>query len=285
VSELADDDVLIEIAGAQTTVCAVIGRVTAAGARGTHLLEREVLAGSIDPCGECDICRRGGAAVCPQARRRGPLSPADRTVVAAARWVVPLADGLALPSPAGAAVAGDVVLAYTLYARTGLGPREPVVVVGADPVARFLVEILLGKGITPVVLADPGNAAWCEWLTRRGASVVAADTNADAVRPAIAAAFAGASGGRPWRVIATGGSLLAAALAGPRATLTVLATGDATCDLAALAAREVTVIGVAGAHPDLVVEAAAMCVRGEVDLAGGTAAGSNSVMQAIVRAG
>jgi hypothetical protein len=29
------------------------------------------------------------------------------------------------------------------------------------------------------------------------------------------------------------------------------------------------VIGVAAAHPDLIVEAAAMCARGEIDLLGG----------------
>jgi hypothetical protein len=68
--------------------------------------------------------------------------------------------------------------------------------------------------------------------------------------------------GRPWRVIACADGSRAAALAGPRATLTLLAPiaalpGDAI-------AREVTIIGVAGAHPDLVVEAAAMCARGDV---------------------
>ena len=62
-------------------------------------------------------------------------------------------------------------------------------------------------------------------------------------------------------------ALVAAALAGPRATLTVLAPGAALP--AALIDREVTVIGVAGPHPDLIVEAAAMCVKGEIDLAGG----------------
>ena len=73
---------------------------------------------------------------------------------------------------------------------------------------------------------------------------------------------------------------LGAALAGPRATLTVLAPvptlpGD-------LVAREVTVIGVAGAHPDLVVEAAAMCVKGELDLVSGTSTTRNRELRAFV---
>ena len=72
----------------------------------------------------------------------------------------------------------------------------------------------------------------------------------------------------------------AASLAGPRATLTVRAAPGAPgaagepAALLELAAREVTILGVAGAHPDLVVEVAAMCVKGEIDLAGGTAAGA-----------
>jgi hypothetical protein len=75
-------------------------------------------------------------------------------------------------------------------------------------------------------------------------------------------------------------ALRAAALAGPRSTLTLLApvpelSGD-------VVAREVTVIGVAGAHPDLVVEAAAMCAKGEIDLQDGTSEQPNDVMRAVV---
>ena len=128
--------------------------MTVAGERARGLVDRRVLVGPIDPCGECDVCRRGGAAVCPLAKRRDELGA---SVVAAGRWLVPLDDGLPLPSPSAAAVAGDVALAYTLYARTGVGPREPVVVVGGSPIARFLIEILLAKGVTPTAVADPGH--------------------------------------------------------------------------------------------------------------------------------
>ena len=65
---------------------------------------------------------------------------------------------------------------------------------------------------------------------------------------------------------------LAAALAGPRATLT-RARARRRALPGDLVAREVTVIGVAGPHPDLIVEAAAMCVKGEIDLAGGVGEG------------
>ncbi len=252
------DDVEIALDAVQVHGAAGVGRVVRTGERAEGLLDRRVLVGPIDPCGECDVCRRGGAPVCPLARRRDALG---HTVTAAARWLVPLDDGLALPVPAAAAVAGDVALAYTLYARTGVGPREPVVVVGAGPIGRLLIEILLAKGIAPIAVATGGP--WADWLRARGVPA-AAD------RAALAAAFAQDHGGRPWRVLCAdpAAAATAAALAGPRATLTVLA-GDAALP-ADLLAREVSVLGVAGPHPDLVVEVAAMCAKGEIDLWDGT---------------
>jgi D-arabinose 1-dehydrogenase-like Zn-dependent alcohol dehydrogenase len=279
----ADDDVAIDVEGAQRTAqgIAIIGRVVETGARATSLAGRRVLAGPIDPCGECEICRRGGAAVCPRARRRNGAIPLR--VTAAARWLVPLGDGLDLPAPAGAAAAGDAAVAYTLYARTGLSPREPVVVTGASPIARFLVEILRAKGASLVVVVDPEHAAWGAWVSERGAAIALAAGDDDEARAAVAEALAAQGAGpRPWRVLATApeAASRAAALAGPRATLTLLAPapnlpGD-------LLAREVTVIGVAGAHPDLLVEVAAMCAKGEIDLVGGTAATPDALMRAVV---
>jgi D-arabinose 1-dehydrogenase-like Zn-dependent alcohol dehydrogenase len=235
------DDVEIALEAVQVHGAAGVGRVIAAGEHGGSLIDRRVLVGAIDPCGECDVCRRGGAAVCPAQRRRSELGA---RVIAAARWLVPLDDGLDLPVPSAAAVAGDVATAYTLYARTGAGPREPVVVVGAVPIGRFLVEILLAKGVP-----------------------VAGD------RRTLAAAFADQGlGTRPWRVICADPAATAdaAELAGPRATLTVLAGAPPQPMAGDLLAREVSIIPVAGPHPDLVVEAAAMCVKREIDLPDGT---------------
>src|SRR5688572_25486682 len=139
---------------------ALVGRVDDASEGAAVLLGKRVLVGATDPCGQCDICRRGGAAVCPLANKRTGVQARVRV---ASRWVVALGDGLELPVPAAAAVAGDVATAYTLYARTGLGPREPVVIVGTNPITRFLVEILRAKDITPTVLVD-GEDAWRAWL-------------------------------------------------------------------------------------------------------------------------
>src|ERR1051326_3125713 len=107
---------------------------------------RRVLVPPFDPCGECDVCRRGGAAVCPQLVRRTPAA----RINANERWLVPLAGELDIPGAEAAAIAGDVATAYTLYARSNVAPRDPVVITGATPVARFLDQILRAKGITPI---------------------------------------------------------------------------------------------------------------------------------------
>jgi 6-hydroxycyclohex-1-ene-1-carbonyl-CoA dehydrogenase len=259
---------------------AAVGRVDDASEGSAILLGKRVLVGPLDPCGQCEVCRRGGAAVCPFAKRR-EISARLRV---ASRWVVALGDGLELPVPAAAAVAGDVATAYTLYARTGLAPRDPVVIVGDTAVARFLVEIVRAKGITPTVIAS-GDESWRSWLLAKGAAVVRGDDGDDAVRDATTAAIAAQGlGVKPWRVIATSAAVLAraAALTGPRATLTAYVDGKAPALPAELLAREVTVIGVAGPHPDLIVEAAALCVKGDIDLAGGVAISGGDVTRATV---
>jgi 6-hydroxycyclohex-1-ene-1-carbonyl-CoA dehydrogenase len=276
VSESGADDVEVEIEAASTR--SAVGRVIAAGEQAGALLGKRVLVGALEPCGDCEVCRRGGAPVCPLAKHRDNFAG---RVIAAGRWVVMLGDGIELPLPAAAAVAGDVAIAYTMYARTGIGPREPAVVTGATPIARFVVEILVAKGVTPTVVADPANAAWCDWVLAKGAilSRVSATTSDDDARRAVAAAMAAATAEspeapetratstKPWRVFACADHVRAYALANARATLTVLAPAPPLP--AELVAREVTIIGVAGAHPDLVVEAAAMCVKREIDLPGG----------------
>lgn len=245
---------------------AAVGLVDDATEGSAVLLGKRVLVAPNDPCGQCEVCRRGGAAVCAFAKPRGPIGKRLRV---ASRWTVALGNGLDLPMPAAAAVPGDVTTAYTLYARTGLGPREPVVVVGGNAVARFLVEILRGKGITPTVIAS-GDEAWKSWLIGKGAAVVEAQHEAVA-----SAVSAQGMGNRPWRVIATSPDSVpvAANLAGARATLTALANAETPALPGELLTREVTIIGVAGPHPDLIVEAAALCVKGEIDLAGGVGEG------------
>lgn len=257
-----DDSVVVAISAARGD--SGVGDVVDAGERAQVLLGKRVLVGPIDPCGECDVCRRGGAAVCPLAVRRGALTAGERVRVAA-RWVVALGNGLELREDLAAAAAGELALAYTLYARTGIGPREPTIVTGNNAIAKFLLQILLAKGIAPTAVADPDDDGWIDWLLSKGIAIarVARDATDDDARGAVTATLAAQdAAGRAWRVIACDGPARAAGIAGPRATLTLRAPIETIAG--ACLAREVTIIGVAGAHPDLVVEAAALCARGDV---------------------
>ena len=302
-----DGDVVVAVAAAQlrrseldsrgaVPGVAAFGTVIAAGEQALGLLGKRVLIGAIDPCGECDVCRRGSATACPSATHRGAASRgtlAER-VTAQARWTVALDDEMQLAGPALAAIAGDAAAAYTLYARSNVASRDPVIVLGTSPVTRFLVEILLAKGITPVVLADAAAAAWTAWLVAKQAIVcrVAIDggkavpISDDVRRQVTAAVIASAPEGsatRAWRIIVTSTDAIGTALglaAAPGAQLTVWAPSDEQTEftvqiernagqLAAAWLQEASVIAVTNAHPDLLVEVAAMAAKGEIDLLGG----------------
>jgi 6-hydroxycyclohex-1-ene-1-carbonyl-CoA dehydrogenase len=241
---VADDEIAIDVEAERGG--AAIGRVFATGPNATALAGKRVLIGSIDPCGECDVCRRGGTAVCPRLRRR--TSPLGPRATAAARWAIVLGEDGGVDLPASGVSAGaDVAIAYTLYARTGIGPREPTVVVGASAVATALVQVLSAKGID--------------------AAHVSGTTPLEDLRAEVTAKFAEQGlGAKPWRVIATtaADAGLAAALCGARSTLTVLSHPDSPAHPADLVAREVAVIPVAGPHPDLYVEAIALVMQGSV---------------------
>jgi D-arabinose 1-dehydrogenase-like Zn-dependent alcohol dehydrogenase len=260
----AHDEVTIALDAAQPSGAGV-GVAVDVGARSAALRGQRVLVGAFDPCGACEVCRAGSVAACPRGTPRG--APANRRVRASSRWLVELGDGLELPVPAAAAVAGDVALAYTLYARASLAPREPVVVVGGNAIARFLVDILRAKSIAPILVVDD-TSAWRDEPASRGVSVAGSATAHDDVAAAIAAQGVGS---RPRRVLATEPSAIALAceLAGARATLALVSGRDTPALPGQLFAREVCVIGVAGPHPDLMLEAAALCARGDIDLVGG----------------
>jgi hypothetical protein len=280
---------------------AAIGRVVAAGDQALTLLEQRVLIGSVDPCGQCDVCRRGGATVCPLASHRGSAGRgtlAERITVAG-KWVVPIAgdlgldkivraidDGVDLTGAAQprveraalAVLAGDAALAYTAYARSDLAPKDPVVLLGRSPITRFLVEILLAKGLEPVVVVDRQAApAWTAWLTSRGARVAEHDDSLAGLHRAVIAAMAGDTasvGGpsRPWKLLATEPTSLlrASELAGPRAIVTAIGPGPFSAVDPTAWNREVTILAVVAASPELIVETAALAIRGQLDVGAGT---------------
>jgi threonine dehydrogenase-like Zn-dependent dehydrogenase len=229
-----DDDVVVAVEAASLGPVSLAERAEVPGRAAVGRDGARVVVGPTQPCGDCDLCRRGAAPVCPNGRTLGVDAPgtlAER-VVARARWVLPLGAELDVPGPTAALIGHEAGLAYALYARAGVGPRDPTVILGDGPIARLLTQILTAKN------AAPGGDG---------------------------------GGDRPRKIFAVDGTGVAEALAiaGPRATIAVEALAGATGEvngLEAALAREVTVIGVAGAHPDLLPEIAALVVRGELDL-------------------
>jgi threonine dehydrogenase-like Zn-dependent dehydrogenase len=289
------DDVTMEVDGAWLAPgvaaavvagSAAVGMIVEAGEQARALVGTRAVIGPHVPCGDCEVCRRGGAAVCPRGGvlgvdRRGTL--ADRITVPA-RWVVGFGGGLDIPGPIAAAVGGDLAIAYALYARASIGPREPAIVIGGDAVARLLVQILIARGVTPIVVAEAERADAIADAVARGAAAatIAAGDDVAAVRRRVAAVAeslaqtpddrAEGAVGKPVRLFATTDAArpLALALAGPRAMVVVrarLAGPDPGLALTGeLLALEVTAHAVRGAHPDLLVEAAALVVKAEVRL-------------------
>jgi D-arabinose 1-dehydrogenase-like Zn-dependent alcohol dehydrogenase len=216
---------------------AAVGRVTGGGEHAAPFVGARVLVGTHVACGECEVCRRGGAAVCPAGGAHGVTRPGTlaKTITVPVRAVLPLAGGLDVPGPVAAAIGGDLAVAYAMYVRASIGPREPAIVVGDDACAAMLARVLVAKGVTPAVGAEEGARIAAE--------------------------------GKPLRVFATTAAAVPAALAlvGPRTTLVVRA-GQGVELAPALLAREVTLHAVVGAHPDLLTEIAALVVRGDVVL-------------------
>jgi 6-hydroxycyclohex-1-ene-1-carbonyl-CoA dehydrogenase len=259
-----------------------VGRVVAAGAEAQAMLGMRAIIGPHVPCGDCELCRRGGAVVCPMGARLGVTARgalAER-VTMPSRWVVGFGGDLDVPGPAAALLGGDAALAYAMYARAGVGPRDATIVLGDGPVARFLVEILAAKNAAPVVVVR-SNApdGWGTWVAARAHAAHVADDAPDAESraAALAAMKAAGNGGKPWKLFETSGEAArqtrALAIAGPRATVVLAAPGAtgnpaAPVELGDALDEDSTVIGVAGAHPDLLVDVAAMAVKGELDVAG-----------------
>ena len=299
--ELPGDSVLVAVeacvigaperftTGAHIPGGAAVGTVVRAGDEAGHLLDRRVVLGPEQACGECDVCRRGKPVMCPHGRILGRTCAGTLAsfVAVRARWVCALDGDLACPalrSPAAALLGREGAWAYTMFARAGVAPGEPVFVVGGDVVARMLIEIAIARGARPMVVHEPAHTGFADWLTDLGATSVpiASTARDDEVRiVADEAAGAGGYGQRPRYVFETSAlahtRATALALCGPGARLTWLSVRALGLRAEpAVAARpdaidtildlDATLVGVAGAHPDLLPELAALVVRGELDI-------------------
>lgn len=217
---------------------AAVGRVTASGEAASHLVGARVAVGPYWPCGECDVCRRGNACVCPSGdvlgrSRDGTMA---ESVVAAARWVCRVDGELDIPGSSAALLPREATDAYAMWARAGVSPGEPVVVVGDGPVARLVEQIATARGCKPSRPADAEP-------TQKPRRIFETTGTADSRAAALAAANAGA-------------------------TIALYSTEtNAPLDIATLVPLDATVVAIAGAHPDLMPEVAALAVKGDLALA------------------
>ena len=125
-----------------------VGVVTQTGDAASFLAGQRVLVGAIDPCGECDVCRRGRVGACPHQRQGAARE---------ARWLCALAGPLegAVPGPTAAVLAHEAALLYTMFARAGVAPGETTRWFG-DPARRELgARIARAKG---AVVVEDGPA-------------------------------------------------------------------------------------------------------------------------------
>jgi L-iditol 2-dehydrogenase len=259
---------------------AAVGMVIEAGASALELRGKRVVVGPDMACGECDTCRRAAVAACPHRAVLGRTvhGTLASAVVARARWACVLDGGLQIDGPAAALIGREAAWAYTMFVRAGVGPGETVIIAGHDVVARFLVEIAVAQGARPVVLVTQDRPAWSAWIHARGG--MAARTEAARAGEALASARATAGQSeRPWCIFATDAEpaqrSLALAVMTPGSRVVFLARpalglGPAgpPLDIDAVVDADGTLLGVAGAHPDLLPEVAALAVRGELDLPG-----------------
>ncbi len=228
-----------------------------------------VLVAAYVACGDCEVCRRGGASVCPQ---RVDL-PAGAEVTTHVRAVLPLGDDLASPAlggEGGALTASAAAVAYAMYARASIAPRDATIVVGDDVVAHLLVDVLIAKGAPPVVVTT--SPALRAHAAARRLHAVAPDALASELP---AACLAVEHGTRPRRIFATtlAVPIDAVGLLGPRTAVVTLAPSAlAGLDAIALAPWEATCLGVVDGHPDLLIDVAALVQRGELDVAAAAAA-------------
>jgi len=254
----------LDLAAGRAPGGAAVGRVAAAGAAAAHRVGERVLVGPVRPCFECDVCRRGHPAVCPARLRLGlDVDGALAShVVARARATTGLTgplDGV-LPGPEAALLPREAALAYDMAVRAGLAPGDVAIWLGSGPIARLGAAVTRALGAaTFVPTAEELALSPRDCATAVGERLRAAGAT---LPPRVFEVSARAVGRER-----------AAALAGPGATLVLLAASaagspDAAALPAALLDGDVAVVGVAGAHPDLLPELAALVARGELDLAG-----------------
>ncbi len=167
----------------------ISGRVVAAGEKAGNWLGRSVIVPAVIPCGVCLACRAGRPTICRQQFMPGN----DGDGGFATHVLVPSRGLCAVPEhlPAGlslemlSVVADAVTTPYEAIRRSGLGPDDVAVIVGAGGVGGFGVQIAAALGAA--VVAIDVDQERLELASRHGAGLVldARSTDLKSLRAAI----------------------------------------------------------------------------------------------------
>jgi 6-hydroxycyclohex-1-ene-1-carbonyl-CoA dehydrogenase len=140
----------------------ISGRVIAAGERALDWVGRAVIIPAVLPCGECDVCARGLATICPMQKMPGN----DIHGGFAGHIVVPARGLCEVDEPrlakAGLELADVSIVAdalttpYQAVKRSGLRSGGLAIVVGAGGVGGYCAQIAKAVGATVIVIdVDP----------------------------------------------------------------------------------------------------------------------------------
>jgi len=185
----------------------ISGTVVGAGTASRALIGRQVVVPAVTPCGQCEACRQGRGAICPE-----QVFPGSDIHGGFATHVRVPAHGLckvpALDDPAVnragltladlAVVADAVSTPYQAIRRSGLGQDDLAVFVGAGGIGGFGVQLAAALGAA--VVAIDVDAARLETIGRYGASLtLRGDTNDAKTLKSRVRAFAAERGIPTWR--------------------------------------------------------------------------------------
>ncbi len=209
----------------------ISGRVEATGPGAEGWQDKAVIVPAVLPCGECDLCRRGRAAICRAQKMPGNdiqggfathivVPSKDLCVVDEARLA---SAGLELADLS--VVADAVTTPYQAVLRSGLEAGSLAVVIGVGGVGGYAAQIARARGATVVAVdVDPAKL---EKIGNHGASLTldAREFEPRALRKRIQA-FAKESGLSPfeWFIFECSGSA-----AGQQAAFGLLTHGATLC--------------------------------------------------------
>lgn len=152
----------------------ISGQVVAVGEKSADWLGCTVIVPAVIPCGTCPACRGGQPTICRQ-----QFMPGNDGNGGFATHVIVPSRGLCLVPmalPAGlslemlSVVADAVTTPFEAIRRSGLGPEDVAVVVGAGGVGGFGVQIAAALGAAVVAIdVDPGRL---ELASQHGAKLV-----------------------------------------------------------------------------------------------------------------